>query len=78
MDEIDEIIRIVKVKFSPRNLTSYIQAMAERGDLADYIPCGLSGRTHSERCRNHDCANCTASWCEGRCHSRKPRGVQFA
>jgi hypothetical protein len=68
--EIDETIRIVKVKFSPQNTTNYVCRLIGNGDIVQYIPCGLSGVNLSDRCRNRDCANCTWSWCDGRCHDR--------
>jgi hypothetical protein len=70
-DEIDEAIRIIKVKFSPQNTNTYVERIVARGDLMKYFPCGLSGKKHSDRCRNRDCANCTSSWCEGRCHGNR-------
>jgi hypothetical protein len=70
-EEIDETIRVVKARLNPRDIGKYIPRLIQNGDLAKYIPCGLNGRRHSDRCRNRDCANCTASWCEGRCHGRR-------
>jgi len=69
--EIDETIRIVKVKFNPQNTTNYVCRLIDNGDIVQYIPCGLNGVNLSDRCANRDCANCTWSWCDGRCHGRK-------
>jgi hypothetical protein len=76
--EIDETIRIVKVRFHPKDMTKYVRVLIDNGDLAALIPCGLSGEKHSERCRNRDCANCKSSWCEGRCHNRNAAGAWSA
>jgi hypothetical protein len=78
-DEMDEAIRLIKVKFHPRNLVKYVQTLIERGDLLSFFPCGYGeDRKHSERCRNRDCEHCTTSWCEGRCHSRPAKGAKSA
>jgi hypothetical protein len=73
--EIDETIRVIKAQLDPRDVGKYISRLISNGDLARYIPCGLSGKRHSDRCRNRDCANCTASWCEGRCHAKTARST---
>ena len=77
-DEIDETIRIIKTKFSPGNLPKYVETLIKRGDLIGLFPCGYGGRKHSDRCRARDCDKCTASWCEGRCHSRTTKGARSA
>jgi hypothetical protein len=69
--EIDETIRVVKALLNPRDDGKYIARLIKNGDLAQYIPCGLNDKKHSDRCRNRDCAHCTASWCEGRCHTAR-------
>lgn len=70
-DEIDETIRVIKARFNVQNTEKYIKRLARNGDLAQHIPCGLGDEKHSDRCRNRDCANCTASWCRGRCHGAR-------
>jgi len=78
-EEMDEAIRLIQVKFSPRNLTKYIAVLIERGDLLNFFPCGYGdAKKHSGSCRNRDCRNCTASWCEGRCHSAGAREAKSA
>ena len=79
-EEMDEALRLIQVKFSPRNLFKYVQTLISRGDLLSFFPCGYGGedKKHSDRCRNRDCEHCTASWCEGRCHSRPARGAKTA
>lgn len=69
--EIDETIRVIKAQLNPGNIDKYISRLISNGDLDRYIPCGLSGKRHSDRCRSRDCAHCTASWCEGRCHGAR-------
>lgn len=69
--EIDETIRVVKARLNPRDVNRYVARLIGNGDLAQHIPCGLGDGKHSDRCRNRDCAHCTASWCEGRCHGRR-------
>jgi hypothetical protein len=76
--EIDETIRIVQVRYHPKDMAKYVRVLIDNGDLAPLIPCGLSSKRHSDRCRNRDCANCTASWCEGRCHGARPAGAWSA
>lgn len=77
-DEMDETIRVIKTKFSPKNLPRYVETLVERDDLIGLFPCGYGERKHSDRCRNRDCDKCTASWCEGRCHSRTTKGARSA
>jgi hypothetical protein len=74
--EIDETIRVVKARLNPRDVGRYIARLISNGDLAQHIPCGLSDEKHSQRCRNRDCANCTASWCQGRCHGARKAGSE--
>ena len=76
--EIDETIRIVKVRYHPKDMTKYVRVLVDNGDLASLIPCGLSDGKHSDRCRNRDCAKCMSSWCEGRCHGRQAAGAWSA
>lgn len=76
--EIDETIRIVKARYNPQNITKYVRTLIANGDIALLIPCGLGDGKHSERCRNRDCSNCTASWCEGRCHGGRAAGAWSA
>ncbi len=78
-EEMDEAIRLITVKFNPRNLLKYVQTLIERGDLLSFFPCGYGeDKKHSDRCRNRDCAHCITSWCEGRCHSRPAKGAKSA
>jgi hypothetical protein len=76
--EIDETIRIIKARYNPQNITKYVGTLIRNGDVAPLIPCGLSDRKHSDRCRNRDCSHCTASWCEGRCHGGRAAGAWSA
>lgn len=77
-NEISETIRIVGARYHPRDMTRYVHRLIDTGDLASLIPCGLGAGRHSDRCRSRDCAGCTASWCEGRCHSRVVAGAWSA
>jgi hypothetical protein len=76
--EIAETIRIIGVRYHPKDMTKYVRVLIDNGDLAPLIPCGLSDGKHSDRCRNRDCANCTASWCGGRCHGARAAGAWSA
>jgi hypothetical protein len=72
-DEIEKITNGIKTERHPRNLGSYITALAERGDLL--LPCDLDAslsRSHSEACRHGDGRLCPkdgiAYFSECRCH----------
>jgi hypothetical protein len=75
-DEIDETIRIIKVRYNPRNTEKYIGRMIAAGDLEAHIPCGLGDKKHSDSCRSRNCKDCRWSWCEGRCHGSRGSSVQ--
>jgi hypothetical protein len=69
--EIDETIRILKIRFSVQNIEKYIRRLARNGDLGQHIPCGVGDKNHSNYCRARECGKCNSPWCEGRCHGAR-------
>ena len=75
-DEIDETISI-KAHFNPSNTDKYIARIVRAGNIAEFIPCGFGDKQHSNSCRQRDCAHCTISWCQGRCHQKRTEDIMI-